>query len=134
MKKAVFGFAFFILFSAPCFAATDGSSPQQAIPVRNISNCDKCQDLACLKQEYGRSIDQEASVELPILYGRRGADWNVVNRALAKKDGKFYDEVDVKLKSGETKKLFFDISAPAGKLQAEIDKRGWKKKKEPAAK
>ena len=135
MKKVFAGFLSLIFISVPCFAAApDGLSQPNAIVVRNISDYQKCQDPACLKQEYGRSIDQEYSVELPILYGRRNTDWKVVKQALFKKEGRIYDTLDVQLKSGETKKIFFDISAPAVKLEAEITKRGWKKKKEEAKK
>lgn len=49
-------------------------------------------------------------------FGRENRDWNLVRQSVLKQDGKFYDRMELDLKDGSRKTVFFDISEFFGKL------------------
>jgi hypothetical protein len=111
-----------LLSSNAIYAQTnDGSSPEKAIKVINISNYTDCKDI---KKEYKKSIDQEYNYHLPLLLGFDGKDWKVIGRRLITKDGKYYDQLLVALLFSKTEKiLYFDVTEPVIKYREAYSKQ-----------
>ena len=57
-----------------------------------------------------KNVNEEYQI-LMAAYGIRGEHWNLVSQALIGDEGKFYDKLVVKLTSGETKEVVFDINS-----------------------
>jgi hypothetical protein len=53
---------------------------------------------------------------LEMLYGQRGTDFVVGSQSLLEDHGRSFDSLDVKLKSGKTFDVYFDISEYFGKF------------------
>ena len=49
-------------------------------------------------------------------FGRRNVDWNLVRQSVLQQQGKVYDRMDLDLKDGSRKTVFFDIGEFFGKL------------------
>jgi hypothetical protein len=49
-------------------------------------------------------------------FGRENRDWNLFCQSVLEQDGKFYDRLELDLKDGTKKTVFFDISEFFGKL------------------
>ncbi len=49
-------------------------------------------------------------------FGRRNVDWNLRRQSVLQQKGKVYDRMDLDLKDGGKKTVFFDISEFFGKL------------------
>ena len=49
-------------------------------------------------------------------FGRENVDWNLFRQSVLRQDGKFYDRLELDLKDGRRKTVFFDISEFFGKL------------------
>ncbi len=49
------------------------------------------------------------------IYGKRESDWKLIMQSLIRKDNKSFDCIQIKLKSGEEKRIYFDISDFFGK-------------------
>ena len=49
-------------------------------------------------------------------FGRENVDWNLFRQSVLERNGKFYDRLDLDLKDGRRKTVFFDISEFFGKL------------------
>lgn len=49
-------------------------------------------------------------------FGRENVDWNLFRQSVLGQGGKFYDRLELDLKDGSRKTVFFDISEFFGKL------------------
>jgi hypothetical protein len=49
-------------------------------------------------------------------FGQRNVDWKLKRQSVLQKEGKVYDRMDLELKDGSKKAVFFDISEFFGKL------------------
>ena len=49
-------------------------------------------------------------------FGRENVDWNLFRQSVLEQGGKFYDRLELHLKDGSRKIVFFDISEFFGKL------------------
>jgi len=49
-------------------------------------------------------------------FGRENVDWNLFRQSVLQQGGKFYDRLELNLKDGGRKTVFFDISEFFGKL------------------
>lgn len=67
--------------------------------------------------DYSKSIGQKYSY-LSMLFGIRGKEWDLLRQSLKEKDGKTYDQMDIKLlPSGEERVLYFNITEPFSYLK-----------------
>ena len=49
-------------------------------------------------------------------FGRENVDWMLTRQSVLKQKGKVYDRMDLEMKDGSKKTVFFDISEFFGKL------------------
>jgi hypothetical protein len=49
-------------------------------------------------------------------FGRANVDWKLKRQSVLHKDGRHYDRMDIELKNGSKKTIFFDITEFFGKL------------------
>jgi len=93
-------------------SGADGSSVDKAIVIRNKSNYENCESDDQIRTEYGKSIDQEYTY-LTNKFGMKGLDWNPGLQSLVKgANSRDYDQITVRLSSGETKTIYFDVTEP----------------------
>jgi len=104
--------ALLVSIAVTAFAEGNGSSMENAIVIKNISNYEKCETEDDISQEYGKSIGQEYAY-MESEFGIKGKDWKLNMQRLIRTDDKLYDVIDIELlPSNEKKKLWFDVTEP----------------------
>ena len=83
------------------FSKNTGETIKDAILIRGAES-----DKAGVDSEY---------VYLDAKYGLKGLDWELMQQALLKENGRDYDQMDLKLSDGTEKTLYFDITEFFGK-------------------
>ena len=75
----------------------DGSSMENAVIIENDEK-----NFEGVEAEYRY---------LSNLFGDRGVGWNLKKQSLVKKNGHYYDFIEIKLKDGRELSLYFDITS-----------------------
>ncbi len=84
------------------FKGGPGDTPETAVIILGAPN-----SMAGITAEYSYLGKQ---------LGRRNVDWNLRRQSVLNQKGKVYDRMDLELKDGGKKTVFFDISEFFGKL------------------
>ena len=84
------------------FKGGPGDTPETAVVILGAPN-----SMAGIEAEYSYLGKQ---------VGRRNVDWNLRRQSVLQEKGKVYDRMDLDLKDGGKKTVFFDISEFFGKL------------------
>ena len=84
------------------FKGGPGDKPENAVVILGASN-----SFAGIAAEYNYLRQK---------FGRRNVDWNLVRQSVLQQQGKVYDRMDLDLKDGSRKTVFFDIGEFFGKL------------------
>jgi hypothetical protein len=84
------------------FKGGPGDTPETAVLISGAPN-----SIAGIAAEYAY---------LRKKFGRENVDWNLYRQSVLEQDGKFYDRLELDLKDGSRKTVFFDISEFFGKL------------------
>ena len=79
-------------------------------PKRDVQNA-----IVIVAQSEQEGVHAEY-VKITEMYGERNKDWVLSLQSMFVQDGKQYDELQIKLASGEEKTLIFDISQFSGKF------------------
>ncbi len=79
-----------------------GDTPATAVIISGAIN-----SIAGVSAEY-RYLRQK--------FGRENVDWNMRRQSVLQQDGKVYDQMELDLKDGSRKTVFFDIGEFFGKL------------------
>ena len=89
------------LLNTKAYSGGDGSSEENAV----IINCDN--SLFGISFEYSY---------IEYLYGKQNEDWTVKQQSLFHKNGKSYDKIEIELKNGSKKIIYFDATKFLGKF------------------
>lgn len=84
------------------FKGGAGDTPETAVVIFGAPN-----SVAGISAEY-KYLQQK--------FGRENVDWNLRRQSILQQKGKVYDRMDLDLKDGSRKTVFFDISEFFGKL------------------
>ena len=84
------------------FKGGPGDTPETAVVILGAPN-----SMAGISAEYDYLGKQ---------FGRRNVDWNLRRQSVLNQQGKVYDRMDLDLKDGSRKTVFFDIGEFFGKL------------------
>ena len=84
------------------FKGGPGDTPETAVVILGAPN-----SMAGISAEYDYLGKQ---------FGRRNVDWNLLRQSILNQKGKVYDRMDLDLKDGSRKTVFFDIGEFFGKL------------------
>ena len=84
------------------FKGGPGDTPETAVVILGAPN-----SMAGIAAEYSY---------LKKKFGRENVDWNLVRQSVLQQQGKVYDRMDLDLKDGSKKTVFFDIGEFFGKL------------------
>lgn len=96
------------------FINGDGSSIDEAVIIKNISDYRDCRDEECRSEEFSKNIEQEYDY-CTQTYGIMYRDWEVAGKSELEVDieqnDKYYDELSITLlPSRQIKHLYFDIT------------------------
>ncbi|MBK8982599.1 MAG: hypothetical protein IPM38_09845 [Ignavibacteria bacterium] len=83
------------------FAGGDGTSFENAVIIKAKTSSEG------ISNEY---------MFISMLYGNPDKDWELLKQSLADHQNKSYDVMKIKLKNGEVKEVFFDITNFYGKI------------------
>jgi hypothetical protein len=84
------------------FKGGPGDTPETAVVILGAPN-----SMAGVSAEYYYLGNQ---------FGRRNVDWNLKRQSVLNQKGKIYDRMDLELKDGSKKTVFFDITEFFGKI------------------
>ncbi len=84
------------------FKGGSGATPESAVVILGAPN-----SFAGIAAEYSY---------LKKTFGQENVDWNLVRQSILQQQGKVYDRMDLDLKDGSRKTVFFDIGEFFGKL------------------
>ncbi len=84
------------------FTGGPGDTPETAVVIAGAK--DSIQGIAAEYQYLGQK------------FGRENADWSLFRQSLLQQGSKVYDRMELRLKGGARKTVFFDISEFFGKL------------------
>jgi len=84
------------------FKGGPGDTPETAVLISGATN-----SIAGTAAEYTYLREK---------FGRENVDWNLKRQSVLQQKGKFYDRLELELKDGSRKTVFFDISEFFGKL------------------
>jgi hypothetical protein len=84
------------------FKGGTGDTPETAVLISGARNC-----LEGIAAEYDYLRQK---------FGRQNVDWNLKCQKVLQQKGKFYDRLELDLKDGSRKTVFFDISEFFGKF------------------
>jgi hypothetical protein len=130
LKTSGLGFGVILLgamLSGPVLLALPGNQPALAQPATKAPATPQITfkggpgdttETAVLISGALNSIDGTAAeyAYLRKKFGRENVDWNLVRQSVREQNGKFYDRLELELKDGSRKTVFFDISEFFGKL------------------
>lgn len=102
--------------------ATDGSSFEQAVMLKDICDYKQCKNRACLEKVFDETIFAQELQYVSDKFGKRGKDWDVIGNdevaAYTFAQDVYYDDLGIQVfATGEKKVLHFDISSSVNKLE-----------------
>ncbi|MBM3249310.1 MAG: hypothetical protein FJZ09_00480 [Candidatus Omnitrophica bacterium] len=102
--------------------ATDGSSFDQAVALKDECDYSQCKDRACLKKVFDETVFNQELEYASDKFGKMGRDWKVIGsdevNAYDLSLGTYYDDLGIEnFATGEKKVLHFDITSPVNELE-----------------
>jgi len=109
--------ALFVVISSPASAQPAANQPAKPNIIFKGGTGDKPETAVVISGAPNSMAGIEAEYNyLRRKFGRENVDWRLIRQSVLNQQGKVYDRMDLDLKDGSRKTVFFDISEFFGKL------------------